>query len=115
MKILAIAGGLALTVLGGDALAQNQTPLITGLGPNYVLEDAQLETIQQSRMIDSEEWRMRTEERLAEEDPERVDLARRVALLADEGRCREARALANAEGDRQIALRVRQTCRPRPQ
>jgi hypothetical protein len=42
---------------------------------------------------------------------ERVDLAYRVGALVDLGRCREARAMAAAEGDRQMAMRVRQTCR----
>ncbi|MFW2343419.1 hypothetical protein [Brevundimonas sp.] len=42
---------------------------------------------------------------------ERVDLAYRVGALVDLGRCREARAMALEEGDRQMAMRVRQTCR----
>ena len=42
---------------------------------------------------------------------ERVDLAYRVGALVDLGRCREARAMALEEGDRQMAIRVRQTCR----
>lgn len=44
---------------------------------------------------------------------ERVDLANRVSGLIQLGRCREARDLANAEGDRMMALRARQICRPR--
>lgn len=43
----------------------------------------------------------------------RVDLANRVSGLIEQGRCREARDLANAEGDRMMALRARQICRPR--
>lgn len=50
------------------------------------------------------------EERYGEE---RVALANRVQALIDEGKCREARALASEAGERQMALRVRQTCRPR--
>lgn len=42
---------------------------------------------------------------------DRVDLAFRVGALVDLGRCREARAMAMQEGDRQMAMRVRQTCR----
>jgi len=42
---------------------------------------------------------------------DRVDLAYRVGALVDLGRCREARAMALEEGDRQMAMRVRQTCR----
>jgi hypothetical protein len=41
---------------------------------------------------------------------DRVDLAYRVGALVDLGRCREARAMALEEGDRQMAMRVRQTC-----
>lgn len=41
---------------------------------------------------------------------ERVDRAIRVDQLIHQGRCREARDLANAEGDRNMALRVRQIC-----
>lgn len=43
----------------------------------------------------------------------RVDLANRVSSLIEQGRCQEARDLANAEGDRVMALRARQICRPR--
>lgn len=43
----------------------------------------------------------------------RIDLANRVSGLMEQGRCREARELANAEGDRMMALRARQICRPR--
>ncbi len=43
----------------------------------------------------------------------RVDLANRVSGLIEQGRCQEARDLANAEGDRVMALRARQICRPR--
>lgn len=41
---------------------------------------------------------------------DRVDRAIRVDHLIHQGRCREARDLANAEGDRNMALRVRQIC-----
>jgi hypothetical protein len=41
---------------------------------------------------------------------DRVDRAVRVDHLIHQGRCREARELANAEGDRNMALRVRQIC-----
>ncbi len=44
---------------------------------------------------------------------ERVALANRVQALIDEGKCREARAMASEAGERQMALRVRQTCRSR--
>lgn len=43
----------------------------------------------------------------------RIDRANRISGLMEQGQCDQARALANAEGDRQMALRVRQLCRPR--
>ena len=114
MKRLAIVSGLALTLMSGAALAQSSTSP-TVMAPNYNPIDRVSEDRMNTRMLESEEYRQQMVDRLVEEDPERVDLARRVALLTDEGRCREARALANAEGDRQMALRVRQTCRQRAQ
>jgi hypothetical protein len=55
----------------------------------------------------------RQREEAAEADPERMALANRVAELVEEGKCAEARRMANEAGDRQMALRVRQTCRAR--
>lgn len=43
---------------------------------------------------------------------EQIDVANRVSGLIEQGRCDEARALANAEGTRNMAVRVRQICRP---
>lgn len=72
---------------------------------------------QESWRFESEEMRRRNamtpEEAEAEYGAERVQLAERVQALMDEGRCREARALANEHGERQMALRVRRTCRTR--
>lgn len=50
---------------------------------------------------------------IAAQPLERVDLANRVSGLIQLGRCQEARDLANAEGDRVMALRARQICRSR--
>ncbi len=72
---------------------------------------------QESWRFESEEMRranaMTPEEAEAEYGAERVALANRVQALMNEGKCREARALANEAGERQMALRVRQTCRAR--
>lgn len=72
---------------------------------------------QESWRFESEEMRrenaMTPEEAEAAYGAERVALANRVQALMDEGKCREARALANEAGERQMALRVRQTCRAR--
>lgn len=79
----------------------------------YNFPQGQLDNAEMARRVETDAWRLETEQRLAAEDPERVDLARRVAALTDAGQCAEARALARSEGDRQMALRVRQTCRSR--
>lgn len=72
--------------------------------------------------LSSDQYRDRFErERLSRRGPswleliehhgvERVDRAVRVDHLIHQGLCREARELANAEGDRNMALRVRQVC-----
>ena len=44
---------------------------------------------------------------------ERIDLANRVSGLIQLGQCAEARALASQEGDLNMAVRVRNICRPR--
>ncbi|HYC99221.1 hypothetical protein [Brevundimonas sp.] len=72
---------------------------------------------QESWRFESEEMRrqnsMTPEEAEAEYGAERMELARRVAELVEQGKCREARTLANEAGERQMALRVRQTCQSR--
>ena len=70
---------------------------------------------QESWRFESEEMRRRNamtpEEAEAQYGAERVQLAERVQALINEGKCREARALANEARERQMALRIRQTCR----
>ncbi len=72
---------------------------------------------EQMRRFEREEGRrqgdMSEDDAKAEYGEERVELAQQVQALMDEGKCREARALANEHGERQMALRVRQTCRAR--
>ena len=70
---------------------------------------------QQLSRFEREEQRRRLnmtdEEAEAEYGRERLELASRIAELVEQGKCREARTLANEAGERQIALRIRQTCR----
>lgn len=70
---------------------------------------------QQISRFENEEQRRRLsltpEEAEAEYGAERMELARRVSALVEEGRCNEARAMANDAGERQMALRIRRTCR----
>lgn len=75
--------------------------------------------LQESWRFESEATRRRSmtpeEIQQAEEEygAERLDFARRVAELVEQGKCREARDTANEAGERQMALRFRQTCRAR--
>lgn len=72
---------------------------------------------QEMSRFENEEQRRRhsltPEEAEAEYGEERMNLARRVAELVEQGQCREARAMANEAGERQMALNVRRTCHPR--
>lgn len=72
---------------------------------------------QQLSRFEREEQRRRLnmteEEAEAEFGEERVEFALRVAALVEQGKCREARAMAAEAGERQMALRIRQTCRSR--
>ncbi len=101
---------LVLAAVAGGALAQTRP---TGVPPPP-RPQGQGTSSEQSARFEAEEMRRRNmtpEEAEAEFGAERMDLARRVQALVDAGECRAARELANAEGDRNMALRVRQTCR----
>jgi hypothetical protein len=115
---IAMAGSLALSLglsplaLPSVAAAQSYT-----MPPPPIGSPARTTGGQESWRFESEEMRRRNsmtpEEAEAEYGAERVELANRVQALINEGKCREARALANEAGERQMALRVRQTCRSR--
>ncbi len=113
MRILIVLAPAAVALaLAAPAAAQNQGTTLTPMQ-------------QQARMATP--WRMPDAYRAEAENMldeasgnnlpaqplERIDLANRVSGLIEQGRCREARDLANAEGDRMMALRARQICRPR--
>lgn len=113
MRILLALAPLAVVLaMAAPAAAQNNP---SGLTPAQ----------QQARMATP--WRMpdayradfedlldeSTGNNIAAQPLVRIDLANRVSGLIEQGRCREARDLANAEGDRMMALRARQICRPR--
>jgi hypothetical protein len=111
-----VAGSLALSSLASPSVSlaqdrQNTMPRAPVGSP------ARITGAQESWRYESEEMRRRNtmtpEEAEAEYGPERVALANRVQALIDEGRCREARAMANEAGERRMALRIRQTCRAR--
>lgn len=118
--LVAAGASAALVILAaGSASAQSQG----GNGPQTAQQAAggaigRMTSDQQTWRFESEEHRpgeqtLTPEEYEARYGAERMDLARRVQDLVDQGQCREARELANAEGDRNMALRVRQTCRRR--
>ncbi|HEV7228719.1 hypothetical protein [Brevundimonas sp.] len=72
---------------------------------------------EQTWRFESEEMRRARlgspEELEGEYGAERMDLARRVSDLIDQGKCREARELASEAGERSMVIRIRQTCRQR--
>lgn len=80
-----------------------------------------LSTDQYRARIEAEEMRRRTgsdtlteaEAASAEEEygADRVALANQVQVLINEGKCADARNLANQNGERAMALHVRRTCR----
>lgn len=115
--------GLAALVMAGSASAQSTGGAGSGArpqmwGPSTGRVGAPTGRLTQGQYLflyESESARMDaalSEQSLVERHgAERVDLAYRVGALVDLGRCREARAMALEEGDRQMAMRVRQTCR----
>jgi len=115
--------GLAALVMAGAASAQSTGG--TGNGrPTQVWGPSSGRTLAPTGRMTQSQYLFRYESESARRDAalneqslvdrhgaERVDLAYRVGALVDLGRCREARAMALEEGDRQMAMRVRQTCR----
>lgn len=114
---IAISGALALSLLLPSAAAVAQSR-----NAPYRMEGRPVGRTtegQEAWRFESEEMRRRnmTPEEIAQAEEEfgaeRMELARRIAELVEQGNCRDARALANEAGERQMALRVRQTCRAR--
>jgi len=110
--LIALAPVAAVMAMAAPAMAQNNP---SGLTPAQ--QQARMATpwrtpdayrAEQENMLDEA-----TGNNIAAQPLERVDLANRVSGLIEQGRCQEARELARAEGDRQMALRARQLCRPR--
>ena len=114
-----LSGVLALALLTPAAALAQQTPPTNNGSSGGVGVGAygRMTGQQESWRFESEEMRRRNamtpEEAEAEYGAERVQLAERVQALINEGKCREARAMANEAGERQMALRIRQTCRAR--
>ena len=112
MRARFILAVLAASAAAGGAVAQSGAPQTAQQAAGGAI--GRLTGDQQASRFEAEEMRRRNmtpEEVEAEFGAERVDLARRVQALIDEGKCREARDLANQAGERSMALRVRQTCR----
>lgn len=115
--------GLAALIAAGSASAQSTGGTGGGtaprvLGPSTGRVSAPTGRMTQGQYLfryESESARMdaalNEQSLVNQHGAERVDLAYRVGALVDLGRCREARALALEEGDRRMAIRVRQTCR----
>lgn len=103
---------VAASAVAGSALAQSGAPPSAQQASGGAI--GRLTGDQQSSRFENEEQRRRNmtpEEAEAQYGTERLELARQVQALIDQGECRQARELANQAGERAMALRVRQTCR----
>lgn len=109
--VMRILVGLALaTSLAVPALAQQPT---TPRNQRPPMAEARYEAAyQHGQRFAFEAFMDRNGDPLPHAPLERVDVANRVSGLIQLGRCDEARALANAEGTRVMAVRVRRLCRP---
>lgn len=108
---------LAVAALATPALAQQTPPRPNSPPPVLNPMAAARANAVPDRPTPAQEWDFRaytTQGRAPDADtsPERVALANRISALVESGQCDAARAMARAEGDRQMALRVRQLCRP---
>lgn len=113
--IVSATAGLALLMpvaAFGQVVPRNNNQGQVGVGAA-----GRMSAQQESWRFESEAARRATsmteEEAVAEYGAERVELANRVQALIDDGKCREARTMASEAGERQMALRIRQTCRAR--
>jgi len=113
MRLLfALAPAAAVVAIAAPAAAQHNQ----GVPSQYARQAAMATTWRTPDAYRAEAENMLDEasgNNLPAQPLERIDLANRVSGLIEQGRCREARDLANAEGDRMMALRARQICRPR--
>jgi hypothetical protein len=103
---------VALPVAAAPILAAAQVPPPTNRMP---VQPNRMTANQSMSRFENEEQRRRlqptTEEAEAQYGEARVELARQIAALVEQHKCDEARAMANAAGERQMALRIRRTCR----
>lgn len=106
----------ALTALAAPALAQTppaQTPSPPPFSRTPAELDRHMAHIHHAQLAEFEAFRDgATGYNLGPQPLERIDLANRVSTLMELGRCAEARAMANEAGDRMMAIRTRQLCRP---
>ncbi|NBB52431.1 hypothetical protein GVN24_29545 [Rhizobium sp. CRIBSB] len=103
---------LAASAMANAAFAQSGAPPTAQQAAGGAI--GRLTGEEQTSRFENEEQRRRNmtpEEAEAQYGAERVELARQVQALIDQGECRQARELANRAGERSMALRVRQTCR----
>ncbi len=109
-----LVGAISIAVLTPAAALGQSTPSNGTSGGVGVGAVGRMTAQQESWRFQSEAARranaMTPEQAEAEYGAERIALANRVQTLIDEGKCREARAMANEAGERQMAIRVRQTC-----
>jgi len=109
--VLLTAGAAAAQAPGGGGGAGGTYQQQTG---GAVGRMTQTQEIHRFESEEQRRARLGSAEELEEEyGAERMDLARRVADLVEQGRCREARELASEAGERSMVIRIRQTCRQR--
>lgn len=113
---LTLAGAVgAVLITAGAASAQSGAPPSAQQAAGGAI--GRMTAGEQTWRFESEEMqraRLGSPEELEEEyGAERMDLARRIAALVEQGKCREARELASEAGERAMVIRIRQTCRQR--
>ena len=112
-RMIGIAVGAALLAIPGLAAAQSGG--VNPHGSTYSSSNGAAVTMRNQglrfdRWGDVNREDMERDLDLRNENQERLALADRVAALVDEGRCRAAEDLANAERDRTMARNVRRIC-----
>jgi hypothetical protein len=113
MKSASLIASVCVAALALPSIAAAQAGVPTNRPPPGPIGRATQQ--QESWRFESEEMRRRNsltpEEAEAQYGEERMEFARSLAALVEQGKCNEARAMANQAGERQMALRIRQTCR----
>lgn len=104
---------VACAAAAAPAMAQQGPPSPPPMSRSPASLDRHMANIRHAQQAEFEAFRDQATGNNLTQPLERIDLANRVSGLIQLGRCAEARALANESGDRLMAVRARQLCRPR--